>query len=86
MRRDLNAMRAMSRLSLSARLGLVGAVAGFAAWVLVLVAHVLFDVDRPSGISLLLAIPRGALFAIILGLILHAYWRKNSGKSESTGS
>lgn len=75
-------MRAMSRWSLVVRFGMVGAFAGFAAWAMVLAAHTLFDVSRPSGISLLLAIPRGALFGIILAVILHAFWNRPSGRSE----
>lgn len=78
-------MRAMSRWSLVVRLGIAGAFAGFAAWMVVLAAHVLFSAGRPSGISLLLAIPRGALFGIILALILHAFWSKRSGRNESEG-
>ena len=58
MRRDWNKIRAMSRRALVVYMGTVGAVAGFAAWLLVLAADMLFGVGRPSGISLLLAIPR----------------------------
>ena len=76
MRRDMNKIRAMSRRALVVRLGTAGAVAGFAAWLVVLAADMLFDVGRPSGISLLLAIPRGALIGIILALVLHAYWNR----------
>jgi RsiW-degrading membrane proteinase PrsW (M82 family) len=79
------AMRAMSRWSLVVRLGMAGAFAGFAAWAVVLAAHILFGVSRPSGVSLLLAIPRGALFGIILALILHAFWNRPSGRNESKG-
>jgi len=45
---------------------------------LMLVAHFLFDVSRPSLLSLILAIPRGALFGIILALILFALWNRRS--------
>ncbi len=79
------ALRAMSRWSLVVRLGIAGAFAGFAAWAVVLAAHILFGVSRPSGISLLLAIPRGALFGIILALILHAFWNRPSGRTKSKG-
>jgi nitrate reductase gamma subunit len=80
---NMKALRAMSRWSLVIRLGIAGAFAGFAAWAVVLAAHVFFGVSRPSGISLLLAIPRGALFGIILALILHGYWNRRSGRNES---
>ncbi len=77
-----SSMRAMSRSSLVVYMGLVGAVAGFAAWGAVLSAHVLFEVGRPSVVALLLAIPRGALFGVILALILHAHWRRRCGGSD----
>ena len=54
------------------------------AWLLVLAVRLLFEADGPSGLSLLLAIPRGALYAIILAVILHAYWKKHRGKSDSS--
>ena len=75
-------MRAMSRSTLVARLGLVGAVSGIIAWAVMLVAHLVFGVDRPSVTSLLLAIPRGALYGVILALILHAYWKRHPGNSD----
>ncbi len=70
----LNSMRTMKRSALVVRLGLIGAFAGLAAWVLVLAGHVIFGIDRPSVVMLLLAIPRGALFGAILALFLHAWW------------
>lgn len=76
------AMSAMSRASLVVYIGLTGAVAGLVAWVVVLVGHMLFEISKPSGLSLLLAIPRGVLFGIILALILHDYWKKHPSKSE----
>jgi len=75
-------MRAMSLSSIVVRMGLVGATAGLLAWVLFLGLHVLFEVPRPSGMALLLAIPRGAIFGMILALILHAYWKRHPGKGE----
>jgi hypothetical protein len=83
MRTNLNEWRVMSLQNLIVRFGLIGALAGFGAWVLMLAAHMLFEVSRPSGIALLLAIPRGALYAIILAVILHLYWKKHRGKSDS---
>jgi RsiW-degrading membrane proteinase PrsW (M82 family) len=79
------AIRTMSRWSLVWRFGVAGAFAGFAAWAVVLAAHMLFGVSRPSGISLLLAMPRGALFGIILALILHFFWNRPSGRNQSKG-
>ena len=82
MKNSYNAMSAMSRVSLVVHIGLVGAVAGIVAWAVVLVGHMLFEIGKPSGLSLLLAIPRGALFGIILALILHEYLKKHPCKSE----
>jgi hypothetical protein len=45
--RDL--MRAMSLSNLVVRLTLVGAVSGFIAWAVMLVAHLVLEVDRPAG-------------------------------------
>jgi hypothetical protein len=85
MKINWNSMRALSLSSFVVRLGLIGAVAGFGAWVMVLGLHVLFEVPRPSGMALLLAIPRGAIFGMILAFILHAYWKRQSGKGEMKG-
>jgi hypothetical protein len=85
MAKSWQAMRAMSRSSLVWHFGIAGAFAGLTAWVVVLAAHFLFGTSRPSGISLLLAIPRGALFAIIFALILHAVWNRPFGRNEPTG-
>jgi hypothetical protein len=75
-----NAMRAMSLPSIVMRLGLGGAMAGLGAWVLVWVLRMLVDGSSPSGMALLLAIPRGAIFGMILGLVLHTYWKRNPGR------
>ena len=77
MKIDLNAMRTMS---LSRHLGylvLVGGFAGLAAWILVLGAALVFGMDEPTWPSLLLAVPRGSLFAVILGLALRWYWNRS---------
>ena len=76
------AMSSLSRGSLVLRIGLVGAVAGFLAWAVVLLGHIGFGIGRPSGLALLLAIPRGALFGIIIALILYEYWKKHPIRSE----
>ena len=57
-----------------ARFAAIGAVAGLASWILVLVLHLLFDVSRPGVRALVLAVPRGALFGGLLALALGAYW------------
>lgn len=81
---SLRSWRALGTWSLVLYLATVGAFAGFAAWAVIFVAHLLFDVGRPSGIALLLAIPRGAIYAVVLGLILRAYWNKPHGQDEPT--
>ncbi len=78
MRTDWNKLRAMSRWDLVLRIGTAGAVAGLVAWLFALAAYSLFDATRPSGISLLLAVLRGALFGIIVALVLRAYWNRRS--------
>ena len=75
-----NSIRSLSLSTIVVRFGLVGAVSGFVAWVVVLGLHVLFDVSRPSVMALILAIPRGAVYGMILALILHAYWKRHSRK------
>ncbi len=85
MRMNYNKYRTMPRRDLVLHIGLVGAISGLAAWLIVLVLAMLFDLDKPGGISLLLAIPRGAIFGIILALVLHAYWNRGSGDNETQG-
>lgn len=80
---DKTPLRSRSRSSLVAFLGLTGAAAGFVAWALVFALHLLFGVRRPGLVSLLLAIPRGALFGVLLALILHWYWHRDSGSNRS---
>jgi hypothetical protein len=75
----LSTYRSLSRWALAARLALVGFVAGFFAWVLALGLHFLVGVTKPTKTSLLWAMPRGALFGLILALILHGWWRRNPG-------
>jgi hypothetical protein len=83
MKSDLNTLRAMSRSTLVSYVALIGAVSGFVAWAMMVVAHWVFGIDRPSVTSLLLAIPRGALYGAVIALILHAYWKRHPGKSDS---
>lgn len=85
MTNNWNLMRAMSLSSIVVRLGLVGTIAGLVAWVMFLGLHGLFEMPRPSGMALLLAIPRGAFFGMIFALILHAYWKRHFGKNEMKG-
>ena len=44
-----------------------GALAGVFAWCLALIGHFAFQISRPTWLSLLLAILRGSLFALIVG-------------------
>ena len=85
METNWKAMRALSLPALLARLALAGAVAGLVAWLAVLGLHLLFEVSRPSWLELLLAIPRGAVFGMILALILYAYWKRQPGAGEVEG-
>ena len=76
-------MRAMPLPALMVRLGLAGALAGIAAWLLVLGLHLFLQVSRPSWVALLLAIPRGAVFGMILALVLHAFWKRHPGTGKA---
>ncbi len=77
---DLNTLRAMSLPRLVAYLAVVGCLAGLFAWMLVFGGHIVFEISRPTWTSLLLAIPRGGLFAVVLGLVLRWYWSRRRGK------
>lgn len=59
------------------RFAAIGAVAGLAAWSVVLLGHLVFDISKPTPLALLLAVPRGALFAVILALILRVYLNRS---------
>ncbi len=76
----LRSWYAAGRLYFVLRLAAVGAVAGLAAWTLVLVLHLLFGVSRPGVLALILAVPRGALFGAILALGLAAYWDRHPSR------
>ncbi len=71
-------MRARSRGYLIVYFGAIGAFAGLASWLLIMLLHPLFDASKPSVLSLALAIPRGAIFGVILALILRAVWNRRS--------
>ncbi len=80
-----SAMRAMSLSSILVRFGVLGAFSGLGAWVLVLAVRMAVDGSSPGWLALLLAIPRGALFGMILAGALHMYWKRHPGKSETKG-
>ena len=55
---------------------LLGALSGLIAWLMVLVGHLAFGITRPTLGALLFAIPRGSLFAVLLGLVLRWHWSR----------
>jgi hypothetical protein len=75
MRTDLGVLRRMSVPNLVGYLVVVGALAGVFAWCLVLAGHFAFGIDRPTWLALLLAIPRGSFYALIVGFGLRLWWR-----------
>ncbi len=75
MRTDLGALRRMAVPHFVGYLVVVGALSGLFAWCLVLAGHLAFDIDRPTWLALLLAIPRGSLYALIVGFGLRLWWR-----------
>ena len=81
MRTDRGALRRMSVPRLVGYLVGVGALAGVLAWCLVLAGHLAFDISRPTWLALLLAIPRGSFFALILGFGLRLWWRVRGGEA-----
>lgn len=84
----LDSWQALGKWALVLRLAALGAVAGFAAWTLLFVLDLLFDVGRPSVTALLLAVPRGAIFGVVLALILGLFWsrsRPETGSGKAAG-
>ena len=80
---DLSTLRAMSLPRFVAYFAVVGGLAGLFAWKLVFGGHIVFEISRPTWTSLLLAISRGSLFAIVLGLVLRWYWSRRRGQAAS---
>ena len=76
----LSTYRTLSRWALVARFALVGFFAGFFAWVLIFGLRLLSADNGPTITSLFWAMPRGALFGVILALILLAWWRRSSSQ------
>jgi hypothetical protein len=77
--RGLREWNAQGKWSLAVRFAAIGAFSGLVAWGAVFLASLFFDIGRPSGMALVLAVPRGALFGAILAFILRAYWRRSPG-------
>ena len=73
---EFRRLRTMSLPHFWGYLVLVGGLAGLGAWVLVLGGAFVFGMNAPTLPSLLFAIPRGSLFAVILGLALRWYWSR----------
>jgi len=73
----LRSWQALGKWALVVRLAGLGAFAGFAAWAFVFAADLLFHTGRPSVTALLLAIPRGAIFGVVLALILGMFWNRS---------
>ena len=69
-RATLRSWQARGRWWFVGRIAAIGALSGFFAWGVVLVGHFLFGMPVPSRQSLILAVPRGALFGAIMGLVL----------------
>jgi hypothetical protein len=74
---EFRRLRAMSLSQYLGYLVLVGGLSGLVAWVLVLGGHVVFGISKPTLLNLLLAVPRGSLYAVILGLVLRWYWNRS---------
>ncbi len=79
---DLKWLRRLSVPQFVVYLVMVGAAAGVLAWCLVLVGAFAFDADRPTWLALLLAIPRGSLFGLIVGFGLRLWWRMRGDTTD----
>jgi hypothetical protein len=73
----LQSWQALGIWTLVLRLAAVGAFAGVAAWALVFAADLLLHTGRPDVRAFLLAVPRGAIFGVVLALILGLFWRRS---------
>jgi hypothetical protein len=76
-------MSEMSRSSLVVLACAGGAVAGVVSWVLAAVLQAMFGEAGPGLLSLLLAVPRGALFGALLAWVIHAWCVRRMGKSDA---
>ena len=77
MNSEFDRLRAMSQPLFLGYLALVGGFSGLLAWTLFLGGHFVFGISKPTLPTLLFAIPRGSLFAVILGLALRWYWNRS---------
>jgi len=75
---DLSALARMSAPRMAGYLVVIGALSGVAAWCLILVGALVLDFSAPTLFALLFAIPRGSLFALIVGFGLRLWWRARS--------
>ena len=82
---DLGTLRALSLPRFVAYMVVVGGLSGLLAWMLVLGGHMVLGIGKPSLPSLLWAIPRGALFAVVLGMVLRWHWRRRRGPDTTEG-
>ena len=78
-----SALKRMSMPKFFGYLIAVGALSGLLAWCLVLVGRLAIDGSRPTLLSLMFAIPRGSLFALILGCGLRIWWRIRRAPREN---
>jgi len=76
---DLGTLRAMSLPRLVVYLTTVGGLAGLSAWMLIFGGHLALGIPKPTWKSLLWAIPRGGLFAVVLGLVVRWYSGRRRG-------
>jgi len=70
---SLRSWNAKGRWSLVGLFAAVGAFAGLASWALVWILALLLQFGRPSFMALVLAVPRGAIFGVVLALVLRVY-------------
>ena len=81
MKAGLGVLRRMSVPQFVIYLVVVGALSGLFAWCLALAGHFAFDMGRPTWLALLLAMPRGSLYALIVGFGLRLWWRVRGDKA-----
>lgn len=82
MMNNWDSLKQKSFRSLALYFAAIGAIAGVASWALVTLVQVAFGSAGPSLMTLLWAVIRGAIFAIIFAVILYVLGRKNSRSNK----
>lgn len=80
---DLSWLERWSTSRLIVYLSIVGALSAVVAWGLILAGHFVFGITKPSLSTLLYAVFRGALYALLLGFGVRLWRRSRRGSSKN---